>query len=158
MYKINYRGSALSGEKKNMNFKQISQKNIDDIIKLDDRFGSPWSRGLYSDRLQMFPDLAYGAFSNNKMVGFILGKRDMSGNVTISRVVVDRKHEGKGIGGNLVDILTKKVHDNAQRVVSTVRESNIRSINLHKGRGFDMLPEFHTYSDGERGIKFLKRL
>jgi len=142
----------------NMQYKKISQKNIDDILKLDVRFGSSWSKGLYLDRLSMFPDLAYGVFKNNKLIGFVLGKKEPLGNITISRLVVDKQYEGRGIGGHLVDILTKKSYDRAKEMRSTVRESNIRSIKLHKHHGFETLPDFHIYKDGEKGLKFLKRL
>jgi len=141
-----------------MQYKRLSRKNIDDILKLDNRFGSHWSRGFYLDRLSMFPDLSYGAFKNGKLIGFVLGKKEPLGNITISRVAVKKELEGRGIGGNLVDILTKKVIDDAKSLRSTVRESNIRSIKLHKHRGFETLPDFHIYKDGEKGFKFLKRL
>jgi len=139
-----------------MQYKRVTLRDINNILKLDDRFGSSWSRGLYMERLSMYPDLAYGAFNNGKLVGFILGKRDLGG-ITISRIVVERKLEGHGIGGNLVDVLTKSVSGKAEEMNSNVRKSNLRSLNLHKHRGFNIFG-YHIYKDGELGFKMKKRL
>ena len=147
----------ISKVEKTMEYRKINSKYIDDILKLDSRFGSPWSRGLYLDRLSMFPDLSYGVFKNGKLIGFILGKKEPIGNIKISRLVVDEKYEGRGIGGHLVDVLTKKADEKTKKMRSIIRESNKRSIKLHKHRGFEIY-DYHTYKDGEKGIKFLKRL
>ena len=137
-----------------MKIRQLLESDIDQISKLDVRFSSPWSRYLYRERIKMFPDLSYGLFDNNNLVGFVLGK-EMSGpdDIYISRVVVDRKHEGKGYGKKLMNTILSK---EKKRFFSDVRESNVRSINLHKSVGFFPLDVEHFYSDDERGIKFLK--
>ena len=141
-----------------MQYKRITTKDVDEIMKLDVRLGSPWSKGLYMDRLSMFPDLAYGAFKNGKMIGFVLGKKDTFGNITLSRMAVRKELEGRGIGGHLVDMLIKKVDRNdIKELNATIRESNSRSLNLHKSRGF-VENGLYTYRDGERGFKMIKRL
>ena len=140
-----------------MEIRKINPKYINDILKLDVRFTSPWKKETYFKRLDENPELAYGSFKNDKLVGFILGRRLSSGNIKISRLVVHKDFEGRGIGGKLVDTLTNKP-DTADKMISIVREDNKRSINLHKHRGFDIIPKDFTYKNGTKGIRFKKRL
>lgn len=142
----------------NMEYKRLTTKHMDDMLKLDERFESRWSPGTYTDRITKFPDLAYGAFENGKLIGFVVGKKDCFGNTTISRVVVNKEYEGRGIGGRLVDIITKKIHEESDYMRSTVREGNKRSLKLHTHHGFKELHGYHMYSDGKIGIRFIKRL
>ena len=139
-----------------MTIKKLSQKDMNDIHRLDERFGTPWSNELYSERIQRFSDLSYGAYENGKLIGFVLAKRLPDGDLYISRVVVDKQYEGKGIAKRLMMKIDKK---HGKRIKSTVRESNTRSINLHKSDGyFTLKDDFYTFKDGERGLKMMKYL
>jgi len=137
-----------------LNIQKLSKKDIDDIHRLDERFGTPWSNELYIERLSMYPELGYGAYHHGKLIGFVLAKRLPSGDLVISRIVVDKKFEGKGIATKLMRRIDTKRKRN---IHSTVRIGNERSINLHKRSGFRTLSDnFYTFKDGEKGLKFIK--
>jgi len=136
-----------------MRMRSLSEKDLPEIEKLDVRFTSPWSRYLYRERIRTYPELSYGLFDNEKLVGFVLGKELPNNDIYLSRVVVDRKHEGKGYAKQLMN---KVVDTHKKRITSDVTESNIRSIHLHKRCGFTPLEGDFRYSDGERKIMFLR--
>jgi len=103
--------------------KPLSKNSLDDIQELDKRFKSRWSDELYLERLETFPQLALGAYnSKDHLIGFILGKTQPDGSFFISRVVVDKNHEGKGIGTKLMKSFSKATTD---KIESSVRKRNI---------------------------------
>ena len=132
-----------------MKIRKISSRNINQMMRLEDRLISNWPRDLYLERLSMYPDLAFGMFDGPKMVGFIIGKRNPDDTVLISRVVVDKKYENKCIGTRLVK---KLEHSCKSFMVSTVRESNKPSLKIHEHAGFHVV-EPYRFHDGEPGFK-----
>jgi len=129
--------------------KKISAKNIESIMRLDDRLISTWSRDLYLERLRLYPDLAYGMFDGKKMIGFVIGKRNPDDTVLISRLAVDSNYENQGLGTRLANKLKYAAND---LMVSTVRASNTPSLKVHEHIGFtDVKP--YTFYDGEPGFK-----
>jgi predicted N-acetyltransferase YhbS len=136
-------------KQKKYTLKKITPRNIDAILRLDDRLISTWSRDLYLERLHSFPDLAFGMFDGKKMIGFIIGKRTSGDHVLISRLVVDTKYENQGLGTRLANKL--KYSANA-KMVSTIRASNIPSLRVHEHIGFTK-QEPYTFYDGEPGFK-----
>ena len=137
--------------------KKLTVDSLDDISKLDVRFDTPWSKECYESQIKKFPSLARGAYENENLVGFIVGKRMKSGVNKISRVAVSKEHEGRGIGKELV----KKFEQRSvgKKVESRIRSSNKPSYHLHKSLGYDVDPSYeYTYKDKETGIKFFKRL
>ena len=138
--------------------KQLSEESLDEVSELDSRFGSRWSKDLYKDRIYKFPDLSHGAYMNNKLVGFIVGKRPATNEVLISRIAVKKEKEGHGIGKKLVKHLEENVRD-TKKITATVRKSNKRSINLHRSCGFSKDKDyFYRYKDEELGLKFTKEI
>lgn len=141
-----------------ININPLSKKSLNDIQELDKRFKSPWSEELYLERLELFPQLALGAYnSKDKLIGFILGKTQYNGSIFISRIVVAKSYEGKGIGTKLIGELSKRTSEN--KLESTVRKSNIRGLLLHSSTGFKLLTtEQNMFEDGEAGMIFEKRM
>ena len=134
---------------KTISIKPLTDANISRIMELDERFGSSWSPSFYASRIHQFSDLAYGAYEDGKLIGFVLGKHNPD-DTLVSRVVVDEAHEGKGIGTNLL----KKLKESTPKpLTSTVRKHNTSSIKIHKKVGFIKLPEMYTYKDGTLGYK-----
>ena len=137
--------------------KKLNIDSLDDISKLDVRFDTPWSKEWYESRMKKFPSLARGAYENEELVGFIVGKRMKSGINKISRVAVSEEHEGRGIGKELVKQFESR--SRGKRVESRIRSSNKPSYHLHKSLGYDVDPSYkYTYKDKETGIKLFKRL
>ena len=136
-----------------MDIKPLTRKHIDEIMELDQRFGSSWSPDFYTQRLSQFGDLAFGAYKNKKLAGFIIGKKNPDGTVLISRVVVEKNLENHGIGSKLMN---KLAHATKADLISDVRVSNTASIKMCKRCGFTKLPDKMQYTDGEYGYKFRK--
>lgn len=132
-----------------ISIKPLTDANLPRIMELDERFGSSWSPSFYRQRLSMFSNLAYGAYKNGELIGFVLGKQNPD-NTLVSRVVVDKQYEGHGIGTQLLQKL-KSVAPTP--LTSTVRKDNIPSLKIHKRVGFTPLPETYTYQDGTPGYK-----
>lgn len=126
--------------------REIALEELDEILYLDRRFRSSWSKDLYRERLEEYPDLSYGAYLGKRLVGFVLGKRNRM-YILISRIVVDKEFEGTGIGSKLLEALTRM----NVRLRSIIRISNLRSLNLHLHRGF-AISDCYTYSDGDIGF------
>ena len=134
---------------KSISIKPLTDADIGRIMDLDTRFGSSWSPSFYRQRLSLFSDLAYGAYKDDVLIGFVLGKHNPD-DTLVSRVVVDKSYEGQGIGTTLLQKLKQSSH---QPLSSTVRKDNIPSIKIHKKVGFTILPETYTYRDGTPGYK-----
>ena len=137
--------------------RRLSRKDLQDIKELDVRFKSPWSSQLYTERISTYPDLSYGAYEGSRLIGFIVAKITPENSVYISRIVVDKDHEGKGIAKKLMKTVEKNTQH--QKFESEVRASNVRSIGLHKSLNYKNDDTFfYKYRDGERGLKFFKNL
>lgn len=129
-----------------MQIKKLTQDELDTILRLDMRFKSHWSEDLYNERLELFPDLSLGAYIGNKLIGFILGKQE-DGHILVSRIVVSKQYEGKGIGSKLLESFIKRKY----RYRAIIRVNNLRSINLHMHHGFAVHSDYE-YSDGDLGF------
>ena len=134
---------------KSISIKPLTDADIGRIMDLDTRFGSSWSPSFYRQRLSLFSDLAYGAYKDDVLIGFVLGKHNPD-DTLVSRVVVDKSYEGQGIGTTLLQKLKQSSH---QPLSSTVRVHNTPSLRIHKKVGFIKLPEMYTYKDGTKGYK-----
>lgn len=132
-----------------ISIKPLTDANINRIMELDERFGSSWSPSFYRRRLSMFSNLAYGAYKNGELIGFVLGKQNPD-DTLVSRVVVDKQYEGHGIGTKLLQKL-KSVAPSP--LTATVRKTNAPSVKIHKRVGFRPLEETYTYRDGTPGYK-----
>lgn len=140
-----------------MKIKPLTIDDLDAVSKLDFRFKSPWSRGLYTERMERYPNLSHGAYEHDNLVGFILGKDLTKKKTYISRVVVSKKHEGRGIGKKLMKEFEYSSRN--KQVESTIRSSNKRSLNLHRSMGYKIDDDYeYVYNDGDRGVKFWKNV
>ena len=129
-----------------MQIKQLTHQELNEILHLDGRFKSHWSKDTYLERLELFPDLAYGAYIDGKLIGFILGKREDE-HVMISRIVVQKQFEGQGIGSKLLKVFLTC----SNRFRSIVRVNNLRSVNLHMHHGFAVYSNYE-YANGDQGF------
>ena len=57
-----------------MKIKPLTPNHIEEILQLDKRFQSQWSEEFYLERMELFPHFALGAFIDDKLIGFIMGK------------------------------------------------------------------------------------
>jgi ribosomal protein S18 acetylase RimI-like enzyme len=136
--------------------KPLRIKYEEPILKLDERFKSSWSKRLYINRIHAFPKLSRGAYKDDRLVGFILGKRKPA-STYVSRIVVEKDLEGKGIGTKLLKDLEK--HSDKRQMESLIRASNLRSIHLHKKCKYERDKKYnYTYRNGELGLRFYKLL
>ena len=141
----------------NVTIKPLTINSLDNVSKLDTRFKSHWSRKLYKDRMISFPGLSHGAYKDDRLIGFILGKRLAPRSVFVSRIVVSKMYEGKGIAKSLLKQFEKK--SKGKRIESLIRSGNKRSYFLHKKSGYGVDPKFkYEYKNKETGIRFFKDL
>jgi len=129
-----------------MQIKKLTPQEIDTIIRLDARFKSHWSEDTYAERLELFPELSYGAYVGKRLIGFIIGKRDDT-YILISRIVVNEFFEGQGIGSKLLETVVS----NGAKFRAIVRANNLRSLNLHMHHGFAVSGNYE-YSNGDAGF------
>ena len=136
--------------------KPLTPDLIDDILLLDQRFKSPWSPELYLERLEIFPHFALGAFNmRNKLIGFIIGKIKSNNSILVSRIVVAKRYEGKGVAKMLMNAFSEKTQ--LIKKESSVRIDNIRALMLHITTGFILIPERNKrYDNGDLGVIFKK--
>lgn len=136
--------------------KKLTLNFIKDIEKLDNRFQSHWSQELIKERITKFPLLSLGGFIDEQLIGFILGKEEEQ-KVTVSRIVVSKEYEGKGIGKKLLKFLEQGTTCNT--IESVIRSGNKRSTRLHKSCGFTLNPNYlYRYENEELGLKFTKTI
>ena len=102
-----------------MEIKSINKSHVPQMMKLDYRFHFSWHPQLYQERLIEYGDLAYGAFDGDELVGFVIGKRQPNGNILLSRIVVRKDLEGKGLGSSLFKRLSKVSKETIESTVRT---------------------------------------
>lgn len=137
--------------------KPLTAESIEKVSELDKRFSEPWSKKWYKKRMKKFPSLSRGAYVDEDLVGFIVGKRMKSGINKISRIAVSEEYESKGIGKKLMEQFEKR--SGGRRVESRVRSSNLPSYYLHKSLGYSIDPSYcYIYNDKETRVKFFKEL
>ena len=129
----------------------IDTSRMKEIKILDKRFKSDWSEEMYQERITAFPELSYGAFIKKKLIGFVIGKYYDDDGILISRIVVDKKYEGKGIAKQLLNEITK----NKIEYQSIIRADNKRALKLHKGSGFSIHKPYF-YKNGDLGFILIK--
>lgn len=125
-----------------MEIRPLSIDSYDSMISLWERAGLP-SRPKGRDSVEEMkkemvrdPDLIFGAFEGEELVGVILGTDD-GRKGWINRLAVEQKYRRKNVAIQLIDKLEKALKKRGRKIICTLVEDwNEASLNLFKKSGY----------------------
>ena len=101
-----------------------------------DCFSEPWSLGAFETELQNPAAVYFVALADGMVAGFG-GMQTVLDEGAVTNVAVSEAFRGRGIGGRLVDALTRYARENGIATISLeVRAGNQPAIALYRSRGF----------------------
>ncbi|MFO7991329.1 MAG: GNAT family N-acetyltransferase [Thermoplasmata archaeon] len=100
------------------------------------------------------------AITRGKVIGFINGITDPEQGGRILMLAVHPNFRNIGVGGNLLEQFTNvAVMNGVGNIQLEVRESNNDALEFYRKRGFHVVSKIGDfYTDGEDGIKMMKRI
>lgn len=97
--------------------------------------------------------IAFGAFEDEKLIGYIEGSMENWNNrFRISNIVIfDSAKRNKGIGKMLLKIITEKaILFNARMMILETQSCNEKAISFYKKMGFDIIGfDLYSYSNSD---------
>ncbi len=125
-----------------MEIRPLSFDSYDSMISLWERTGLP-SRPKGRDSIEEMkkemerdPDLIFGAFEGEELIGVILGTDD-GRKGWINRLAVEQKYRRKGVGIQLIDALEMALKKRGRKIICTLVEDwNEGSLSLFKKSGY----------------------
>lgn len=100
------------------------------------------------------------AVFQGKIIGFINGITDSDQGGRILMIAVHPNFRNIGVGGNLLEqFINVAVMNGVDNIQLEVRESNQDAMEFYRKRGFEVISQMEDfYTDGEKGIKMMKRI
>lgn len=117
--------------------KRLSEENSAAVAEIEKLcFSTPWSEATISSEIKSgFSDF-FGAFSEEKLAGYI-GGRTIAGETEIFSVAVSPEFRRKGIAKALIEKFIETVRKKETQVIFLeVRASNLPAIALYEKNGF----------------------
>lgn len=121
-----------------MEIRPLSIDSYDSMISLWERTGLPFrskgrdSREETRKEMERDPDLVFGAFEGEELIGVILGTDD-GRKGWINRLAVEQKYRRKGVAIQLIDALERALKKRGRKIICTLVEDwNEASLNLFK--------------------------
>ncbi|MBQ6877237.1 MAG: ribosomal protein S18-alanine N-acetyltransferase [Oscillospiraceae bacterium] len=121
----------------NFEIKRLSEKDSFAVAEIEKQcFSNPWSEATVSSEIKSrFSDF-FGAFSEEKLVGYI-GGRTIAEETEIFNVAVSPEFRRKGIAKSLIEKFVEAVRKKETSVIFLeVRASNLSAIALYEKSGF----------------------
>ncbi len=121
----------------NIQIREILKSDIPGIAKMEaEIFSDPWSEGALLDSLGQSYVHFYGAYKEDKTVGYLIFSHIVD-EVEIFRIAVKKSCRGEGIATQLLEALKNfGKGQKAIRALLDVRENNVAAICLYKKAGF----------------------
>lgn len=125
-----------------MEIRPLSIDSYDSMISLWERAGLP-SRPKGRDgreemrkEMERDPDLIFGAFEGEELIGVILGTDD-GRKGWINRLAVEQKYRRKSVAIQLIKALERALKKRGRKIICTLVEDwNEASLNLFKNSGY----------------------
>jgi ribosomal protein S18 acetylase RimI-like enzyme len=124
-----------------MEIRSLSDAEYDAIIELWKQAGLPFkpqgrdSREHLSLELGDNPDLFLGAYKEDELIGVIAGTDD-GRKGWINRLAVLPGYRRQGVAGALITACEKALRNRGRRIICTLVEDNIESLELFKKAGY----------------------
>jgi ribosomal-protein-alanine N-acetyltransferase len=119
---------------------EIREMQLDDLEEVmeieNDNFSKPWSETGFFTFLIRDDTLFLAAAEDGKIVGYC-GVVMAADEGDITNVSVDKQHQNRGVGKQLLETLIQKTQEaGIKKLFLEVRESNTRAIHLYEKMGF----------------------
>jgi len=113
----------------------------------------PWSAGEFRQLVESSGVEVFLAHQGDELLGFMI-VRTICDEAELISIGVDPAHRGKGVGGSLLDEVTRKLMTaNVQSFFLEVREDNPAALRLYQSRGFNQSgrrPGYYQTQSGSR--------
>ena len=131
-----------------ISYRSLSEEDAGELAELDALcFKKPWKEKAFQGDLQGTRKAVYeGAFnSDGKLIGFA-GAVSVTDEAEVNRVAVHPLYRTRGIGGDCLDRVLKKLEENGtETAFLEVREANRSAITLYKSKGFRVISKRKNY-------------
>lgn len=121
---------------------ELIRKSFPETIK------KSFKSSLFSDWLEL--PIAYGAYDNGKLLGFIEGSIESWNNrFRITNILVFKEYRNKGIGQSLLNILIEYSKTlNTRMIVLETQSCNTKAIDFYHKNGFSLIGfDLYNYSN-----------
>jgi len=142
-----------------MIIREMTSEDITDVKKIEDLvYKSPWTSMMFLNEIKTnkFAHL-FVLEHDDQIIGYS-GVWIISDSATITKVTIDKKFQGKGLGDILIEDLIIRIKDAGCVYASLeVRVSNRKAYELYKKHGFKQVGiRKKYYNDGEDAYAMVK--
>lgn len=143
--------------------RDFDRTDLFDTIQLANRvLDEAYSPDLFLRIAELYPDgfLVAEEGEAGDLVGFIMGVVSVPSTARVLVLVVDPDHQGRGIGGELLEeFVLRFAQGGADRVRLEVRKGNDDAVRFYQGHGFQVEGELpRHYRDGEDAYVMVREL
>ncbi len=149
---------VISEEK--ISFRRATIDDLEEIQSIErSSFKYPYST-FYMKNLLKYADIYYVAEMDNKIVGYIIARKEAYNMGHIISIAVHPDYRKMGIGEKMLQKVEKELKEmGCYRVYLEVRISNQPAISLYKKLGYLTFKVIHNYyADGEDAYMMIKSL